>query len=407
VRVSAASGGGFIDYGDELKHKATQIRFFCTRAGTYTNGQYVPIQSLDTGPQTNLDAGTVLEWVGPRPGIGSKATITEDSNGDGLTGGRGAGTEGEHQQAILYKKQNPEASGNTAEYLDAVTKTPGFAIQAPFAYPAIKGSGTKCIAFTMFPSTVGGSRIPSAAAVAAVASHLSSEFPEDDGILVALGAEEDSNVALKIKWSKRAKGWEDAVPWPAYYAAASQIEVQSASSALSFILRRASGGYSGVTAPVVGNNIAFFDREAGLFRKKRIGAVSGTGPWTITVDTTLAVSDESYTPEVGQRCCPWSDSLNVVAPLMMAVSDQLGPGEQTATLYDDGGLRRRRVPFPPEKWPSELTDALLEEPLSPKKVPEILDREIAEKTATTPSAGTPGATFYMLRIADLAIFPKS
>jgi hypothetical protein len=67
VKISASVGGGFIAYGTELTNDKTKIRFRCTLAGTYFDGDPCPVEGIDRGTQTNQDAGTVLKWSSPPP----------------------------------------------------------------------------------------------------------------------------------------------------------------------------------------------------------------------------------------------------------------------------------------------------------------------------------------------------
>ncbi|HEX2882674.1 MAG TPA: baseplate J/gp47 family protein [Polyangiaceae bacterium] len=407
VRITAASGGTNIEAGDEIKQVSSGLRWRCTRTQLYLTGASVPISGFDTGPSTNIPADTVLEWTSPRPGCAQKATVLEDSDGNGLTGGRNAAEDPEYSDAIVEKKSNPEASGNCAQYLNEVKRTPGIAIEQAFAYPAILtgGGGTICIVFTVPPATPGGSRIPNPVQVAAVRAHLASVFPEDDGVLVADIVGQDSHVCCSVSWDAAATGWEDAAPWPSFYPHASRIAVQSATDATHFVLYRVGGSYSGVADPVAGQSIAFFNSDTGLFSKKQILSVTGSGPWTIVADATLNASDESYIPVANQRCCPWSESLDAAAAGMIAMFDALGPGEVTAIALLDDGHRRRRVPFAPKDWPHSLTDRLIEDAI---EVPEVFDRVALEATVTSPTVGTPGVLAYLLELgSSLSFFPKT
>lgn len=177
------------------------------------------------------------------------------------------------------------------------------------------------------------------------------------------------------------------------------MKVQSGATATAFTLERA-GGYSGITAPSAGTSIAFYDNSLRTFAKKKLLTVTGSGPWVCVVDTSLGVSNETYEPYAGQGCSPWSDSLSLVADGINAAYDKLGPGEQTATIPEDGA-RMQRVPFAPAAWPHVITDRMLENALD---IPEILDRSVGEYVPTTSATGVPGLLSTLLLLDELTVF---
>jgi len=92
VQITASAGGGTIFVGDEIKDSKSQLRFKCIATNLYVNGSLVPVIGIDTGPETNLDPNVKLQWTNPRPGIGPNATVVEQADGTGLSGGRSAET---------------------------------------------------------------------------------------------------------------------------------------------------------------------------------------------------------------------------------------------------------------------------------------------------------------------------
>lgn len=401
IFVKASSGGTSLVVGDQLLHEPSNTTYQVARSKLYADGEKCQIAGVDTGPETNLEAGAVLKWKSPRPGCAPKATVAE-ANGAGLTGGRDQETPEEFKARIRRDKANRAASGNDAEYQDDTTKTPGLSIQAPFTYPSILGPGTTCVVFTMKPARPGGSRVPNEAQRAQAEAYVVGQMPGDDGAFYADLVEENADVVYKVTWDESAAGWADVVQWPLYYTGTSAITVQSAASATSFVLRRASGNYSGVTQPVIGQSIAFYDRTSGKFKQKRILSFTGTGPWTIAVDTSNGSSDTAYTPEVGQPAMPWSDSLDAIMPKLLSYFDGLGPGEQVSTFYD-AGRRQRRQPQAPREWPHTLTQRGLDDAL---EIDEVFDGKSVEGDGITPSVGTPGVLSYVLALRWVSVFPE-
>lgn len=124
VVISASSGGTTIFAGDELTYAATGARYQCTRTDLYDDGDNCPIEGIDTGPSTDLDAGTILTWASPRPGCEDTCTVYERSDGSGLTGGRDEENDDDYRARIKERRANPPASGNTAAYIEAIEAYP-------------------------------------------------------------------------------------------------------------------------------------------------------------------------------------------------------------------------------------------------------------------------------------------
>lgn len=400
VVVDASSGGTTIFVGDELKNTA-QLRYRCTRTDTYADEDLVPVEGIDTGPGTNQDPDTVLTWTSPRPGCGPTALVWTSSEDEGLTGGRDEETDGELLERIILARANPAASGNDAEYQRVAKATPGLPIQATFTVPAILGPGTIGLMATMQPDAPGGSRLPSVAQLATIEAYIKDRFPADDGLFVCTLTGQDVDVSLEVSWQPGANGWVDVAPWPPYYAGASAIVVYTTSSSTTFVLRRTSANYSGVTQPVIGQTFAVYDAAAAKFRRKRILSFTGSGPWTVTCDTTNDASDTSYTPVTGQRISPYSASLDLLIPPILAYFNGLGPGEQVSSFFDEG-LRQRRFPMSPGSWPNTIGYKLVNgvQDLSAVSDANLLLPAIP----TTTTVGTPGVNSYLLQLRWLAAY---
>jgi uncharacterized phage protein gp47/JayE len=129
VVYAGATGGSTIPGkdtatpGDELRHESTGLRYEVVTTGTYAPGDHISIVGKDTGPDTNLPAGTQLKWTSPRPGCSDFALVGTG----GLIGGRDKENDDEFLIRIQQEMQNPAASGNDAEYQLEVESTPGVA----------------------------------------------------------------------------------------------------------------------------------------------------------------------------------------------------------------------------------------------------------------------------------------
>lgn len=411
-RIEATGGGGFVNIttsvggatiyaGDELKFTPNNLRFKCAETGTYTTSTPVPITGIDTGPVTNLPAGTQLVWTAPRPGCAPLATVRESASGEGLSGGRLAETDEEIIARVIDAGRNPPAGFNGAHVRRMVLETPGLAVQAAFTFEAIFGPGSIGIVFTMQPSKLGGSRLPNNAHLAQVEAWLSNQMGDNDSVFVRPLLANKVDVTLRVSWQTDVDGWVDSTPWPPYYAGSGAVAVQTVTDATHFVLRRLVGGYVGVPSPVAGQTITFFDYNTRTFHAKRILTVTGTGPWTIVVDATHESSDLTYIPVVGQEAMPHSKSLPLVVDALLKEFDRFGPGEQVATFFDEGD-RQRRMPAPPKVWPSVIGNRLIN---GVQDLAAIDDAELlAPATPLSTPVGAPGVRAYLHELQRVRIY---
>jgi len=396
VTITASVGGTTIFVGDELT--ANGLRFKCNATALYNDGDQVPVIGIDAGPATNLAPGTILTWSNPRPGCGPNATVFQNVDGTGFTGGRNEETDEEYRKRWTHALQSPAASGNDAEIQALAEATFGVPVEKAFTYPAILGPGTSGLVFTIRVDAPGQSRIPDGTQIALVAGNVSSAMPADEAIIACSLGSVPIDVTLSITWDDGAPGWQDATTWPPYYSAGGAIKVTAATSPTSFTV-------NGTTTvqPQVGQHIAVYSRPTGLFFRKTILSFTGTGPWVITCDATNNASDLSYTPVVGQRVCPWSDSLQDIVSPMFNYFKTLGPGEQLAVFFDTG-TRQRRQPQSPHSWPSVISNKGIATAI---EISSIFDAAVLEPTvplATT--IGSQGVISNLMEMNFLAAFPQ-
>lgn len=399
VTVVTSGGGATILAGTIAVYEPTGIRYQCTTTALYTNGAQVPVQAIDTGPNTDLAPDSTVKWQSPPAGLGQNATVYEDAQGNGLTGGRDEESQAELVRRIQDALANPAVAGNVSEYRKKATETPGVAVQDGFGYPCIQGPGTIGFVFTLRPDATGGSRIPSAGQRSAVKAHVVGQMPADDSYLDCALLSQSTTLALRVRWRPETVGWKDSVPWPAYEA--NKVTVAAAPTPTATTFRLETAGSPG--APQVGQTIAFFDRANERFVAKQIKTVSGAGPWDITCETALNASDTSYTPVTGDIACPWSDLLSGLVEPLLAEFDKLGPGEQVASSYDTGGLRQKREPRSAEAWPSTLTGRITIPIYGLSSVDEVQVAEPSLPAETT--VGTAGVSSYLRELTKLAVYP--
>jgi len=401
VIVQASPTGGTIPEKAELRYVAKGLRFRCTVTDLYLPGDPCPIEGIDTGDDTNLPAGTILEWTGSPAGINSQAEVVEQADGSGLSGGHPEESDQELIDRIIARQANPPASGNDADYQDAVRKTPNVPVAGVWTYPAIDGPGTTAIVFTVRASTPLGSRFPNAAQIAAVENHLKAQFPGDDGFFVCTLIAQPTNVVFRARWTKAAHGWVDAVPFPEYDPAGpATVLALPAPTTTSVTLASAVA----ITDPVVGQTIGFYDKTTGKFFRKRIATVAidvAGQQWTLTFEATNAASDTTYTPLAGQLPSPWSDSLQLLVTPFASYFASLGPGEQVATFFDEG-TRQKRQPESPDASPSTISSRDIENAPPRATVGDL--NLIAPVTPFGTTTGVPGVLSYLLTLGEIAVF---
>lgn len=404
--VSASVGGGSAPLGLIAKHPVTGTKYEVTSARVYQDGELIPLVGVTTGPQTNLEPGVVLQWVSPPIGFNLFATVFEDANGNGLTGGRDEETDEEIRARIREARSNPAASGNDAAYQQTMKATPGVAVLAAFTYPAIQGAGTTAACFLVRPGSLGASRVPNAAQIALVRGNTIGQMPRDDSAAFCDVTEVPTDVILGIDWAQGNAKWTDGVPWPTY-AGSIAYEVQASPAPTATVFKVKTTAVS-PDVPVVGQTIALFDRTNLVFVPKRITAISviGLGEYTLTTDTG-AGSDTTFVPAAGDRPSPWSDSLNQIPDLVATYFETLGPGEQVnlflADFFDEG-YRQRRNPPSPQFWPNEISERIL---ISILQLASVDGVTVVEPTlpAITPY-GTIGVASNLLTLGNLAVLPK-
>lgn len=388
--VSTSVGGGAIISGTQAINPITGLRYQCTATALYTDQQNVPIAAVDTGPQTNVPSGTVLQWVSPPPGINQTFTVFKNSDGSGLSNGSLPETQQQMVTRLRNAKGTPAVAGNDAQYQASVMQTPSVGLQAPFTFPCLAGPGSVCVVFTVRPNVSGGSRIPNNAQIGTVKAWVTGQFPKDDSSTFAILVAQLVDLSLLVRWGPNSAGWADASPWPPY-AAGQPVTAQAGGSATLFTVTTAAAP----PTPQVGQTIALFDATNLRFVKKRILAVSGANPWTLTIDPSNNVSDTTYTPLNGDVVFPWSDSLPSLLPPIASYFDGIGPGEMKASFFDDG-YREKRSPQAPLAWPNTITNAILT-PIFALNL--VTDTQVASPTLPlSTNVGTPGVSANLIQL---------
>jgi hypothetical protein len=424
ITISTAPGGTTIYVGDILKDDDTKqsVVFTGTSNTTYLDGEKVPVKSVDPGAGTNIAIGKRMTWSTIRPGCYATAIVAASASGNGISGGRDTETLEEWKDRISDNLANPAGHCNEAEIIAIVEDSSGrvlangkrslghgVAVEKAFAFPALYGSGTCGIVYLIKREHWWESRIPTSEQDAAISDYVND--PEN-GLPISFPTSlertenQDVNVDLRVSLDRASTQWSDFAPWPSYTARGSGCKViSSASSSTSFSIRTDDNDYTGETSPSAGNTIALFDRSNGKVVRKRILSVSGTGPWSLTINSSADASDTTYTPVVGQAVFPWFDALPSVIDEIGKHISRLGCGEMNAWVpsVPGDGVRRWRYPRPqPNRYNTEVTARVAND------VTNNVAGVVATFLAASPSAtlNNTGSFSFVFRLADVGIYKQ-
>jgi len=364
LTISTTAGGTDIVAGAILTTVAG-VQYRVVNSGHQTDGSSFAIICVETGPQTNLAPGTKLTWSSPPPGCFANAVVLAQPDNTGLTGGREALGDDDYRELLADAQANPAVAANDAELQRLIEDSRGHGVAAEkaFTFNSMLGPGITGFTFTMRGSASLMSRLPSSDQFNIVAAYVAAKMPATDGLLKLPLVTDPMILVFRVKFETN--GWLNQTQWPPYMATSARYSVQSSGIGLnSFTVRCNDGVYvSGGTpraAPIIGQVIGLFDIASGIFKRKTISNVAGSGPWTLTCDTTTSkASDVDYLPRANQYVVPWSDSLNTLAALVVAHTNKMGPGEAVDPLPEDGIRMARSPKAKVTSWPSAMDGQLL------------------------------------------------
>jgi uncharacterized phage protein gp47/JayE len=402
VTIQATLSGCDIEAGDECAG-ANGVAYACTTTAHYSDGDAVPIICTETGPQTDLAAGSKLSWSNSRPGRFPGVTVYAQPNGSGLTGGREELGDDDYRMILAEAIVNPASAANDA-YLQRLamdSRAHGIAVEKCFTYPCVLGPGTNAFAITLRGSTRNTSRIPNPTQLNAVAGYVAQWLPASDGLIKLPLVDDPLTLSFRVTWATN--GWVDFSPWPAYGADGLRVVVISMTSSSVFNIGYVDGVVAGRVAPQPGQSIAMFNPATGKVVRKTILSVSvGVSNYGITCNTLTNLTDLGYVPVANQWVMPWSPSLQGVLDLSISYVNAMGPGEVVARfLLPQDGMRIARNPADaPLNWPSQMDSHLLGAVTSLSTIKNATHIDGADFAGTT---GGPEFV-YLPRLTDFAVY---
>lgn len=349
------------------------LKYQVNPGGSFSNGQQIRVQAVDTGSATNLAAGIVLKWSSPPPFVSQAAMVATG----GFTGGADTETfEGLRTRLLAYFA-NPPAAGNWSQ-INATAEGSSVAVQKAFTYAAANGPSSVHVAVTSAPTATNKNRnvdtvitIPTVVTPAVYAL-----LPEYVELVLTTVQNQTANVsvALSLPASPAAMpagpggGWTDGQPWPTF----------------------ASQGYANVTAvtntqqitvnadlpPVAGvTNISWFSPIEWKLYTAVVTAFGGSGPYVINLNVPFP------NIAVGHVISPLALNSQNYFNAFLNMFANMGPGQKTNV---SGVLPRAyRKPLVGQNWPSDLVSQNLKFFINSGN--EVADAIYLYRSVTTPT----------------------
>jgi uncharacterized phage protein gp47/JayE len=397
VIVRVSSGTASIPAGFQATAPNGE-KYQTTTAAVVSNGGTVQVQAVNGGEATNLDAGAKLTW--DSASIGNLNQVCTVDSG-GLEGGTEADTDDTLRRRLLNKLARPGVGGNASQ-IEQWAEEASSAVQAAYAYAAVRGPGSYDVAIT----SSGHTRALSSAIVSQVAAYIAGKMPGHADLnctsvsLQLVDVVLAATLALPTSAGGAGGGWRDATPWP-----------------------NASSGNVQITSYNSGTGVATTDATAanGLAVGTRIGVWDATTNQTAPVMREFTVASATLnggfydiTVQGGFGFNPTAAYISTGAVNLVAYSEtvlekmrELGPGEKTSSV--DILPRGRRQPTPEDGAETDLNSKLLT--AIQNEYSEIRSLEYAARyasgtvvTRTSPSvATTTSSAPRILVLANLAI----
>ena len=328
------------------------LKHTVTVGGPYSNGDAIPVESVDTGEGTNVDAGVALRWTAPPPF--SQPTALVDVGG--LTGGVDQEDLEDLRERFLDRLANPPLGANWAA-LNLVAEESSTAVQKSFCYPACNGPSTVHIAVVRRPTATNKNRDVAAVTVATKVTPavVGAVFEYAESVVTTVtNFSVDVSIGLSIPAAKTAVpageggGWLDGTPFP--------IDAVNGFVAVSAVSSSTEIEVSSDVAPVVGSRIAWISPSDWKYRQATVLSFTGVGPYVLTLDTPL-VSDSGVVIAINDYVFPACEQGATYTAQLLEGFARLGPGQKTdiASLLP----RALRRPTVTQSWPSDINRKLL------------------------------------------------
>lgn len=323
--------------------------------GTYSNGDYIPVDSVDTGIKTNLAVDEVLTWTSPPAYTQSTATVVQ-----ALTGGVDEEDDETARARLLTRLQNPPAAGNW-QHVAEITEASDPVIQKAFIYQAANGPATIHIAVVGYPSDVSKSRVVSTIKLnSIIIPTVLGNLPEHIETTVTTVVDEPTDCAIQLviplavsstslsTGPGTGNGWVNTAPFPAPNGTTHYFcPVSGVTDSTHFTIDSPVN-----TPPTAGiTKIHWIDKTDWTIKQGVITSYTGTGPYNVVIDTPfagIAVADWIFPATINGQ---------VYLDALLDAFKAMGPGEKTSNLAIFSRASRR--PRPQISYPFTLDSSIL------------------------------------------------
>jgi uncharacterized phage protein gp47/JayE len=181
-----------------------------TAEGIISDGSVtIAAQAIQSGVSGSLTLGQSLTVQNPPPGVGSAATVADDGNGNGFTGGADVESDSSLLARLLDRIQYPPAGGNEHDYQRWALEIPG--ITEAYVFPLRQGMGS--ITVVVLTSGTGAARIPGQTLLDSVKVHIDELRPVCDQFLQVLAPTSlATDVEVQVK-AKTGNAFAAIKPW--------------------------------------------------------------------------------------------------------------------------------------------------------------------------------------------------
>jgi uncharacterized phage protein gp47/JayE len=348
-------------------------------AGSGVDGAVVQLRAIDTGPDTNITAGTKLTYAQNGP-LGSTGDPTVQSD---FKDGASLETDAAWGRRIMDRIRHKPAAGNPAHFR-AWGRDASVSVLDAYVYPCAFHAGSTLVVVTSKRGSVEGPTglIPSVGTLSDVTKYLtppgSPVVPRPPHVLVLPPTSQAADLVLSLQMrAASASGWIDARPWPEQLAGVATT-ITAVTDQQNFAVTIPAGS----SAPPAGITPSLMVWDESRSRLEKLIVSSVTLDSGDVYDVVLA-SAPITTLATGQIVSPDNGRREVVAEAIEAFFDDLGPGEVVDLSTDDRAHRAFRFPEPFETASQRVGSGVL------TYLRDVLQASVANEGLESVSSMTP------------------
>jgi hypothetical protein len=416
-----------ISAGQQLQD-SSGLLYQVINTGSFKDGDFINLQSIDTGIATNIGINSVLKWVT----IPAYAQPTA-SVGTAFIGGFDAENIEQLRVRLLEKLANPAGGGNWSQVADSAQKS-NSTVEKAFVYPACNGPATTGVAVTSAASTsYKGRDFNDISANPYVLNNfvipgVIGDFPENVDFIInnCVNKPIDLSIGLSLPYSKLAStpgngtGWIDANPIPIPIKSSPNsyltgyCSVDSVDTSKQFIVNCDNSNIDGYGNTIY--NIGWISKIDWKYRTAKATSLyydNNMYQFTLLSNETpfSGFDDNNNETQISAGDYVFPAALNM-ENYINAILEQfasLGPGEKISTSTKGLFPRAHRRPLITEQFPCDLGPSILK--FLSNTGPEVLDVQYLYKQNVGSGSGKcPVPTSvrngpYILTPNNIGIYP--